>query len=41
VSSVVKALADGSGEFMFDVSRDVSLKGVSLPQTVYPVVWQV
>lgn len=41
VSSVVKALADGSGEFMFDVSRDVDLKGVSLPQTVYPVVWQV
>jgi class 3 adenylate cyclase len=41
VSSVVKALADGSGEFMFDVPRDVSLKGVSQPQTVYPVVWQV
>jgi class 3 adenylate cyclase len=40
-SSVVKALADGSGEFMFDVPRDVTLKGVSLPQTVYPVVWQV
>jgi class 3 adenylate cyclase len=40
-SSVVKALADGSGEFMFDVPREVSLKGVSQPQTVYPVVWQV
>jgi class 3 adenylate cyclase len=40
-SSVVKALADGSGEFMFDVPRDVALKGVSQPQTVYPVVWQV
>ncbi len=40
-SSVVKALADGSGEFEFDAPRDVALKGVSLPQTVYPVVWQV
>jgi class 3 adenylate cyclase len=40
-SSVVKALADGSGEFMFDVPREVALKGVSQPQTVYPVVWQV
>jgi class 3 adenylate cyclase len=40
-SSVVKALADGSGEFMFDVGREVALKGVSQPQTVYPVVWQV
>jgi class 3 adenylate cyclase len=40
-SSVVKALADGSGEFMFDVPRDVALKGVSQPQTLYPVVWQV
>ena len=41
VSSVVKALADGSGEFAFDVPREVSLKGVSQPQTVYPVVWQI
>jgi class 3 adenylate cyclase len=40
-SSVVKALADGSGEFVFDTPRDVSLKGVSQPQTVYPVVWQI
>ena len=40
-SSVVKALADGSGEFMFDVPREVELKGVSQPQTLYPVVWQV
>ena len=40
VSSVVKALADGSGEFMFDIPREVELKGVSQPQTVYPVVWQ-
>ena len=41
VSSVVKALADGSGEFVFDIPREVALKGVSQPQTVYPVVWQV
>ncbi len=40
-SSVVKALADGSGEFEFDTPREVALKGVSQPQLVYPVVWQV
>jgi class 3 adenylate cyclase len=40
-SSVVKALADGSGEFVFEDPREVELKGVSQPQVLYPVVWQV
>ena len=40
VSSLLKELADGTGEFRFGDARQAELKGLSAPQTLYPVVWQ-
>lgn len=40
VSSLLKELAGATGEFRFGEARDVTLKGVTIPQTVYPVEWR-
>lgn len=40
VSSLLKELADGTGEFSFGESRSVELKGLSNQQTLYPVKWE-
>ena len=40
VSSLLKELADGTGEFTFEEPREVVLKGLASPHTVYPVCWQ-
>ncbi|HET6793043.1 MAG TPA: adenylate/guanylate cyclase domain-containing protein [Acidimicrobiales bacterium] len=40
VSSLVRELAEGSREFGFGPPRQVTLKGVSAPQTVYAVDWR-
>ena len=40
VSSLLKELADGTGEFRFGAARQTELKGLSTPQTLYSVVWQ-
>ena len=39
VSSLLKELADGTGEFRFGDPRQAELKGLSAPQTLYPVSW--
>ena len=41
VSSLLKELADGTGEFRFGDARQAELKGLSAPQTLYPVKWRV
>ncbi|MBV9932799.1 MAG: DUF1707 domain-containing protein [Actinobacteria bacterium] len=40
VSSLLKELTDGRGEFSFGDCREVSLKGLSSTYRLYPVVWQ-
>ena len=40
VSSLLKELTDGTGEFSFGPVREVSLKGISQPQRVFPVEWE-
>ena len=40
VSSLLKELTDGTGEFTFEEPREVVLKGLASPHTVYPVCWQ-
>ena len=40
VSSLLKELTDGTGEFSFGPVREVSLKGISQLQRVYPVEWE-
>ena len=39
VSSLLKELTNGSGEFHFGDAREVELKGLTGPRSVYPVVW--
>jgi class 3 adenylate cyclase len=39
VSSLLKELTDSTGEFTFGEPREVSLKGLSSPHRLYPVVW--
>lgn len=39
VSSLLRELAEPSREFRFDTPREVTLKGVSLPQVISPVIW--
>jgi adenylate cyclase len=40
VSSLLHELAESTGEFRFGQPRQVELKGISGPQTAYPVDWQ-
>jgi class 3 adenylate cyclase len=40
VSSLLKELADSSGEFEFGPPREAVLKGLSATHTLYPVVWE-
>ena len=40
VSSVLRELTVATGEFRFGEERQVSLKGVTVEQTVYPVEWR-
>ena len=40
VSSLLKELAGATGEFRFGDGREVTLKGVTVPQTVHPVLWR-
>ena len=40
VSSLLKELTDGTGEFSFGSVREVNLKGISQPQRVFPVEWE-
>ncbi len=40
VSSLLKELADGSGEFTFGPGRDIDLKGFSASRRVHPLRWQ-
>jgi class 3 adenylate cyclase len=40
VSSLLKELTDGRGEFSFGEPREVTLKGLSSTYRLYPVVWQ-
>jgi class 3 adenylate cyclase len=40
VTSLLKELTDGRGEFSFGDCREVSLKGLSSTYRLYPVVWQ-
>jgi class 3 adenylate cyclase len=40
VSSLLKELADGTGEFRFGDAREAELKGLSAAQTLYSVLWQ-
>ena len=40
VSALLKELTDGTGEFTFDDPREVVLKGLASPHTLYPVCWQ-
>jgi class 3 adenylate cyclase len=40
VSSLLKELTDGRGEFTFGEPREVTLKGLSSTYRLYPVVWQ-
>jgi class 3 adenylate cyclase len=40
VSSLLKELAESSGEFEFGPVREVTLKGLSGPRRVYPVMWR-
>lgn len=40
VSSLLKELTDGRGEFTFGDCREVTLKGLSNTYRLYPVVWQ-
>jgi len=40
VSSLLKELTDGRGEFSFGDCREVTLKGLSSTYRLYPVVWQ-
>ena len=39
VSALLKELTDGTGEFTFDDPREVVLKGLTSPHTLYPVCW--
>jgi class 3 adenylate cyclase len=39
VSSLLRELAEPSHEFRFGPPREVSLKGVSVPQIISPVIW--
>jgi len=40
VSSLLRELTDSSREFRFGEARQVILKGMSAPQTAYPVEWR-
>jgi len=40
VSSLLKELTDGRGEFSFGDCQEVTLKGLSSTYRLYPVVWQ-
>lgn len=40
VSSLLKELADGTGEFRFGAPRETELKGLSAAYTLYPVEWR-
>lgn len=40
VSSLLKELTDGRGEFAFGECQEVTLKGLSSTYRLYPVVWQ-
>jgi predicted ATPase/class 3 adenylate cyclase len=40
VSSLLKELSDGSGEFAFGPGRDIDLKGFSVSRRVHPLLWQ-
>ena len=39
MSSLLKALVESSGEFEFEKSREVELKGLSRAHQVYDVRW--